>query len=161
MKRALLILGCSAVVLLMGVMAVSSVTVDQNDQISVKDHFQAETVEIQFPDGFIETADVADTHMERVQGLSDRQTPQSMLFIFSQKDDQVFWMKGMQFAIDFVWMDDQTIVGITKHALPEDPAVTLYTSPTTVDRVLEVPAGMVQAHQLQVGDKLDMHWKNE
>ena len=70
-------------------------------------------------------------------------------------------MKGMRFAIDFVWMEDQTIVGITEHALPEEPAVTLYTSPINVNRVLEVPAGMVQTQQLHVGDALDMHWKNE
>lgn len=113
-------------------------------------------VEIRFPNGIIELADLADTNMERVQGLSHRENPQSMLFIFPQASSQVFWMKDMQFAIDFIWIHQNTIVGITENALPEDPAVTLYSSPIPVDRVLEVPAGLVKMQNLTVGDVLDI-----
>ncbi len=116
---------------------------------------------IQYPNGTIELIEVADTEKARQQGLSGRINSQSMLFVFEQPAQHVFWMKGMHFSLDFIWLDQGKIVGVTKNALPEDPPHTFYSAPIPVKTVLEVPAGTVEKYDLKVGDKLDIEWNPE
>ncbi len=113
---------------------------------------------IQYPNGAIELADVADTNVERAQGLSNRETPQTMLFLFDESSLHVFWMKDMRFAIDILWLNNGTIVGITEGMQPEDPPRTFYSAPVPVRTVLEVPAGTVKKFGLQIGNVLDIEW---
>lgn len=111
---------------------------------------------ITFPNGDIIFANVADDPIEQTQGLSDRSTPESMLFLFDQKIRSGFWMKDMRFAIDIIWLNDERVIGFEKNLQPEDPPKTIYRSPGLITAALEVPAGTVDKHVLEIGNQLDI-----
>lgn len=119
------------------------------------------TVSIVFPNGEIIFADVADDPVEQTQGLSDRFTPQSMLFLFDQKTLPGFWMKDMRFAIDIVWLDNGKVVGFEKNLQPEDSPKTIYRPPTLITAALEVAAGTVDKHALEISDQLDIKFQKQ
>ncbi len=101
--------------------------------------------------------DVVDTPALRTQGLSGRANlgdDEGMLFEFEAPKVQSFWMKGMRFEIDIVWIRDAHIVGITPNVpLPKSPtALPQFFSPVPCDVVLEVRAGAARRWGLQLGD---------
>lgn len=76
-------------------------------------------------------AEIADTPADRVQELSDRDelAPRtSMLLVFESDVASSFWMTGMRFALDFVWISVVcTVTGTTVNVPP--PASDSDTSP--------------------------------
>lgn len=81
-----------------------------------------------------------------------------MLFPYDERPAfHSFWMQGMRFDIDIVWIRKGRIVDIAHrvpHPGPDDPSGNGPTvRPREIsDRVLEVPAGYAQAHGWRVGD---------
>lgn len=105
--------------------------------------------------------EVADTADKRGLGLGGRATldPNSgMLFInFSQPGMLSFWMKGMEFPLDFVWIYSDQVVGVKTDVPPPAAGQTelpLYHPDQVVDKVLEVNAGFVKVHNITPGDKI-------
>ncbi|MCX8009091.1 MAG: DUF192 domain-containing protein [Patescibacteria group bacterium] len=103
------------------------------------------------------TYEMAMTERQRIIGLSGRKTlPENhgMLFVFPRKDHHSFWMKDMKFPLDFIWIDDTTVVDITENVPPsnvgEPPTVLSPKYP--VNRVFEVRAGTVEKSNIKVGD---------
>jgi len=104
--------------------------------------------------------ELADTLPKQVKGLGGRESlasEQGMLFPFSSSQIADFWMKNMRFPLDFIWIRDNHVVGIT----PDVPAPTStvlihYLSPEPVDAVLEVNAGWAALHQVQEGDSVNL-----
>lgn len=96
------------------------------------------------------------------KGLGERDTLGSdgMLFVLGQKRVATFWMKGMRFALDFVWIDGNKIVEITPNVLPQpgvtDAQLTLYSSKVPVTHVLELNAGEVKKRGIRVGDAVEL-----
>ncbi len=95
------------------------------------------------------------------QGLSGRTTLGSdgMLFFLPETQVAHFWMKEMQFGLDFIWLKDQQVVDLTLNVPPPDPVTPLsqlpvYSPNTPVDMVLEVEAGRVNQWQIERGDLL-------
>lgn len=107
--------------------------------------------------------EIADTPNKLIKGLAGREQladNQGMLFIFPQAAEQSFWMKGMKFEIDLLWLDDVTIVGWEQNmALPAsnslDTDLPKYTSKQPVNAVLELPAGTIDRLGLEIGDIVD------
>ena len=67
---------------------------------------------------------VADTPQERAAGLSGYAgLPEDagMLFVFPEPRQPSFWMKGMKFAIDIIWIADGTVVQIDASVSPPPP----------------------------------------
>jgi uncharacterized membrane protein (UPF0127 family) len=107
--------------------------------------------------------EVVRTRAAQIKGLGYRDSlewDRGMLFPYDdQPDFHSFWMKGMRFDIDIVWIREGRVVDIAHrvpHPGPDDPTGT---GPTVqprelADRVLEVPAGYAQAHGWQVGDRV-------
>jgi uncharacterized membrane protein (UPF0127 family) len=104
------------------------------------------------------TVEVADTALTRMRGLSGRTglaPDHGMLFVFPTAGSYGFWMKDMQFPLDFVWIADGTVVGIT----PDVPAPTssmlsalkTYYPPSAVDTVLEIKTGEAARIGVAVG----------
>lgn len=91
---------------------------------------------------------VADTDAERSRGLSGRaslEADRGMLFVFPKPDRYGFTMRGMRFALDFIWIKGDRVVGLTAN-VPSPVAnvsPTQVNSPAPVDAVLEVNAGSV------------------
>ena len=107
--------------------------------------------------------EVAKTQAERTQGLSDRESlpPMTgMLFVYGTVGHLAMWMKGMGFALDFVWVAEEcTVVDTALNAPPPAPGtpdseLLRYTSAVPAAYVLEVNAGQVEQRGIQVGDKV-------
>ncbi len=102
------------------------------------------------------TVEVADTALHRMQGLSGRQPlmeREGMLFVFAKPSNQSFWMKGMAFPLDFIWIHQGRVVSITENARPISvTGYRTYSSGSPVELVLEVSAGAVKKFGITVGD---------
>jgi uncharacterized membrane protein (UPF0127 family) len=102
--------------------------------------------------------EVADTTQKQIQGLSGRSSlpeDQGMLFLFSWPDYYSFWMKGMNFPLDFVWIANKQVIEISQNIQPQDfqPPKNL-TPQQKVDMVLEINAGQAEKLNMKVGDKI-------
>jgi uncharacterized protein len=83
-----------------------------------------------------------------------------MLFLFEEPAPRSFWMRGMQFCIDIVWIENSVIQGAAESVCPEPAGatgadLTSYVSPVPVTYVLEVPAGWLDAYGLGPGTPVE------
>jgi uncharacterized protein len=83
-----------------------------------------------------------------------------MLFLFEGPAPRSFWMRGMQFCIDIIWIENGVIQGAAESVCPDpagtaDADLTSYASPVPVTYVLEVPAGWLAAHGFGVGTPVE------
>lgn len=107
---------------------------------------------------FIFSIELAVTSRVKERGLGYRagmKENHGMLFVYDHKEKYPFWMKGMRFPLDFIWIDGSTIVDITKN-VPIEPEVnndyfTTYASKFPVDKILEVNAGTVDRYGIVIG----------
>lgn len=103
--------------------------------------------------------EIADTQAKRNRGLGGRETlasDEGMLFIFSKPDKHSFWMKGLNFPLDFVWIRGESIIDILQNVQPPTPgqadsSLPIYQSREEVDKVLEVPAGTTARLNIKIG----------
>jgi len=94
--------------------------------------------------------DVARTPDEQRVGLARYEAlpgNRGMLFVYEQPITPSFWMKGMRFPIDIVWLRDGRVVGVEANVTADDGA-SHYVPTQPVDAVLELGAG--QASQLGI-----------
>jgi uncharacterized membrane protein (UPF0127 family) len=110
--------------------------------------------------------DVARTPEQRARGLGGRESlaPNAgMAFPFDEPGRPAFWMAGMYFDIDIVWIRGSRVVDLSErlpHPPPElDPrtaGLPEYRPREPVDLALEVPAGTVQARGWARGDMVEL-----
>lgn len=107
--------------------------------------------------------EVARTPEEYARGLSGRdELPgDGMLFLFDTPQPRVFWMRGMRFPIDIVWIRGETVVGIAAdvHPSPDgtpDYALERFPSPGPVDRVIELAAGRASSLGVAPGQRISI-----
>jgi len=103
------------------------------------------------------SVEIADEPDEQVQGLSGREglpENEGMLFVFERPGFYKFWMKGMRFALDLVWIGaDWKIVGVSRNVPPESyPGAIL--PPARAQYVLELDAGLAAKYGLKPGDNV-------
>lgn len=106
--------------------------------------------------------ELADDPQEQIQGLSGRASlgeNEGMLFIYQNELVPNFWMKGMNFAIDIVWVKDNEVVDITPNATPEpgveEKDLKRYRPKEPINKVLELPAGWGERNNLKIKDRVD------
>lgn len=88
------------------------------------------------------SVEIADTPAERTRGLGYRDrlcTDCGMLFVFDTPNRHSFWMKGMRFPLDLVFIDGDRVLSVERRVAADDPRV--FTPPAPVTAVLEVNAG--------------------
>lgn len=113
-------------------------------------------------DGAVLNVEIADTPATRSKGLGGRESLDSnsgMLFVFNAVGQYSFWMKGLKFPLDFIWIKDGAVVEITKNVPPPtlgqtDASLPTYQPRVAVDSMLEVNAGTVDRLSIQTGDKV-------
>ena len=105
------------------------------------------------------TVEVALTEAQKRKGLGDRASLQpdaGMLFPYDHTEQYEFWMRGMQFPLDFIWIKGKTIVDIHENIQPphgnEEPMIVK--PKEAVDKILEVNAGTVQKNGIRIGDEV-------
>ncbi len=103
--------------------------------------------------------DVADTPERRRLGLGGRdglEREHGMWFDMGGTGDATFWMRGMRFPIDIIWISDELVVTGVAEKLPfpepgtRDSALPTYSSGVPIRFVLEINAGL--AEELGIGE---------
>ena len=108
--------------------------------------------------GQIITAEVVQTPKQWRQGLSGRKSledDKGMLFVFPQEGHFSFWMKGMNFPLDILWIKGDRVVEIVENAQPpEGDNIPIYQPSKKADKVLEVKAGFCQRYSVFPGERV-------
>jgi uncharacterized membrane protein (UPF0127 family) len=104
--------------------------------------------------------EVADNDAKQELGLGDRDSlsaDHGMYFPFATAKYWVFWMKGMRFPIDIIWIQEGKVVDVSPDA-PVEPGlpVKTYSPIEPADAVLEVNAGTASRIGLQKGDEVSI-----
>ncbi len=87
-----------------------------------------------------------------LSGVSSMQYGDGMLFEFDRSATHGFWMKGMQFPLDIIWLDGEgRVVHIEEQLSPDTFPETFYPD-LPADYVIELNAGVVRDIGLSVGD---------
>lgn len=97
----------------------------------------------------------ARTVEERRKGLSDRDKlcdNCGMLFYFDTPSVYGFWIKGMRFDLDILWISGEEIIGV-EEKVSHSRQETFY-PPGEVDRVLEIGAGKIRECGIEVGQQI-------
>lgn len=116
------------------------------------------------PDAWVEigtarvAVELAETPEEQARGLGYRdrlEWEHGMYFPYQRPGFYGFWMRGMRFSIDIVWIREGRIVDLHRD-VPFEPGGN---GPTLrprelVDAVLEVPAGYAAAKGWSIGDRV-------
>ncbi len=96
--------------------------------------------------------EVANTDRERSLGLGQRAgllPDTGMLFVFDGPPEvRNFWMGGMRFCLDIIWLQDGVITGAAENTCPGPPGesqdlIPRHQSPGAAEYVLEMPAGFL------------------
>ncbi len=99
--------------------------------------------------------------LQRGLGYRDGLAPGTgMLFLFEQSSPRSFWMKGMRFCLDIIWIQDGVVQGAAESVCPdaadiEDADRPSQKSPVPVSYVLEVPAGWMAEHGVTTGTAVE------
>lgn len=108
---------------------------------------------------------VVKTEDEKRKGLSGISVmPQDEGMIFDYNGQNVrpaFWMKDMQFPLDFIWIKNGEVIEVDPAAPSPTPGASdsdlkLYLPKETVDYVLEVNSGFASKNNITVGTKVDL-----
>ncbi|MBI3103753.1 DUF192 domain-containing protein [Candidatus Daviesbacteria bacterium] len=108
--------------------------------------------------------EIADSQPKRSKGLGGRSSlgqNEGMLFIFPKADKYQFWMKGLIFPLDLIYIKDEKIVEILSSVQPPaagqtDASLPIYQPQEEINMVLEVNAGTVLRLNIQPGDTIKL-----
>jgi uncharacterized membrane protein (UPF0127 family) len=114
--------------------------------------------------GKIVYVEVANNDLSRQKGLAGKTSigeNEGMLFVFPSQDVRPsFWMKGVEIAIDIIWINEGKITQIDRGVQPEpgvsEAELTFYMPADPIDYVLEVNAGFCKRNLIEVGDEVDL-----
>ncbi|MEX2226299.1 MAG: DUF192 domain-containing protein [Dehalococcoidia bacterium] len=114
-------------------------------------------------DGGTLRVEVATAPDDRAQGLGERDAladDAGMLFDLGESRVPGFWMKGMRFAIDMVWIgEDKTIAGVALDVQPQpgvaDAELRRYSPDVPVRYVLEIKSGASLRLGLGAGERVE------
>ncbi len=97
---------------------------------------------------------------EKQRGLGYRSAlaaDRGMLFVYDHPEQYAFWMKGMQFPLDIIWIAGTTIVDISYDTpVATQGALPTYTPAKPVDKVLEINAGIAKKLGVNAGDSIQI-----
>jgi uncharacterized membrane protein (UPF0127 family) len=121
------------------------------------------TIAITLAGGREITVEVAESGEERAHGLGDRDAlaeDSGMIFAYPIPGRPVFWMKGMRFPLDVVWIDGDKRVVEVAAGIPAEPGVgdsglKRYSPSRPVQYVLELNSGAAARLGIDAGDQLD------
>ncbi len=110
--------------------------------------------------GTVVYVEIADDPIERGKGLSGREGLQEgwgMLFIFEEPGRYSFWMYGMLFPLDIIWIDERgLVVYLVEKAQPCVDKCVSYFPESDALYVLEVRAGFAEEYNVVRGDLVEI-----
>jgi uncharacterized protein len=102
--------------------------------------------------------EIADSSDKVTKGLSGRDSlceNCGMLFQFSERENYAFWMKGMEFDLDMIWIDGGSVVYVAKNVSYNFKGT--ITPDVPADKVLELNAGMADKLDIEIGDSISLN----
>jgi len=103
--------------------------------------------------------EIADTPEKAEQGLMWRKSmpkDQGMLFIFPYPSLIKMWMKNTYIPLDMIFFNAQNqVIYLYENAIPLDDK-NIISCPYPASKVLELNAGEIKTHKIQLGDRLFM-----
>ena len=108
-------------------------------------------------------ADIAENSTQKSKGLSVKDVlkeNEAMLFVFDTEREHSFWMKGMKFPIDIIWLDDDKEVVHVEHSLQPcepDSFCQAYKPDDDSLYVLETVAGFALKHNITENTVVEFH----
>jgi hypothetical protein len=102
-------------------------------------------------------AEIVADKKTREEGLSGRKSlckSCAMLFLFDKPEKYGFWMKGMNFPIDIIWIHEKRIVHIEKNVPYE--SLEIFVPESAADMVLEINAGLSDKFGIKKGDRINI-----
>jgi uncharacterized membrane protein (UPF0127 family) len=101
---------------------------------------------------------------EQSLGLGYRnglQPGNGMLFVFQEPSERSFWMRGMRFCLDIIWIAGGEIVGAAENVCPDPPGTedadrARFNSDVPVTHVLEMDAGWLAGNGYGPGTIVDI-----
>ena len=106
-------------------------------------------------------ADIADSQDKKEKGLGVRENMtegEGMLFLFDKDYPYPFWMIGMKFPIDIIWLDNNKTVVHIEHSLPPCPNqldCPNHQPDHNARYVLETTAGFSDRHGVKTGTQVE------
>ena len=94
---------------------------------------------------------------QRAKGLAGAKKldpDKGMLFLFPDKKPRSFWMKGMRFGLDIIFIDGNEIVEVVSLSAPHSNQIPTYRSHQPADKVLELKHSICQSLQITAGDEI-------
>jgi hypothetical protein len=123
---------------------------------------QLPTIPVTLPNGKVIRAELATEPRDQQRGLMFRTAlapDHGMLFVFPEPGNHPFWMYHTLIPLDILWLDpNRRIVFLSPNTPPcphENPQqCPSYGGQAQAQFVLELAAGSIAAHGLQMGDTL-------
>lgn len=105
---------------------------------------------------------LAVTPQEQAKGLGYRQSlpkNEGMLFLFPHPYYEAFWMKGMEFPLDIIYIKNDHIISIYQNL--SNPTEQHQETPTITpslpaNSVLEINAGLTHKYGFKIGDRVNI-----
>jgi uncharacterized membrane protein (UPF0127 family) len=97
---------------------------------------------------------------EQQEGLADRDAitvNQGMLFLYNNPGYYSFWMKGMRFPLDIIFIQNNKVIFVVENAQtlqPNNDSPPLYQSLEPSDMVMEINAGLAKRYNIKKGDSV-------
>ena len=108
----------------------------------------------------VEIADRPELHQRGLSYHAPLADGAGMLFVYDSAGPRSFWMKGMLFCLDILWIEAGEVVGAAESVCPEpgipDGELSHYSSGAPVTYVLELPAGWLNDHGYGPGTPVDL-----
>lgn len=101
--------------------------------------------------------ELARTQKEQVRGLSGRESlpkDTGMLFLFDKPLYHSFWMRGMKFPLDIIFILNDKVMAVYENLPPASEAINppIYGSEVIADKVLEINAGEAGKNNIKIGN---------
>lgn len=109
--------------------------------------------------------EIADTDEQRRMGLMHRgylKEGHGMVFLYAPDSSPFMWMKNMLISLDILFVGHDFRISHIESDVPpcresDDSVCPRYSSSEASSMVVEVPAGYVKRHGIQVGDVVELH----
>jgi len=141
--------------ILVGVVAVAIIAILANYILSEVITISGNQIKHVYIRDVLVKSEVVKTETRIEKGLAGRASlleGRGMLFSMPDNDTQRFWMKGMRFAIDIIWIENNRVIGCEKNISPAD--LRTFVSPGDAGYVLEVPEGFCDKNKVKVNDEV-------
>ena len=119
---------------------------------NISDQYRVRIGEADF---FVEIADTPGLISKGLSGRISMPEHAGMLFVFPEEDIRTFWMKGMRFPLDFIWIGNHCkVVDLTENVVVDtnQEELNIYNSSQPAEFNFEVNAGEIQLSNIQIGD---------